>query len=108
MIVWNANGLTQRAVELKHFITNPNADIILISETHFTTKIFVFVEKYNVFATNHSSGRGHGRSAIIIKKCMQCVELQSYQQEHIQATTIQIRDKYGPLTISSSKAQNEC
>ena len=73
MIVWNANGLTQRAVELKHFITNPNADIILISETPFTTTSFVSFDKYNVFVTNQPSARGLGGSAIIIKTCIQCV-----------------------------------
>ena len=54
-----------------------------------------------MYTTNHPSGRDHGGAAVTIKKCIQIVELQSFQQECIQATNIQIKDSNGPIAISS-------
>jgi hypothetical protein len=34
--LWNANGLTQYAEELRTFISYHNINVMLISETHFT------------------------------------------------------------------------
>ena len=55
-------------------------------------------DNYNVYTTNHTSGSGHGGSAVIIKKCIQIVKLQSFQQECMQATNIQIKDSNGPIS----------
>ena len=36
--LWNANGLAQHTEEVKTYIQNQQVDIMLISETHFTTR----------------------------------------------------------------------
>jgi hypothetical protein len=37
--LWNANGLTQHAEEIKTSISLHNIDVMLISETNFTEKV---------------------------------------------------------------------
>jgi hypothetical protein len=41
LALWNANGLAQHTEELKTFISIHNIDIMLISERHFTEKIYL-------------------------------------------------------------------
>ena len=46
---WISNGLQQRALEIKTFIYNNNIDILLVSETHFTTKSFLKIPYYTIY-----------------------------------------------------------
>lgn len=101
IIIWNANGLAQRALELKQFITEQSADILIISETHFTNKSFLKIPNYNIYNTNHPSGRGHGGTAIIASAKLKCIELGQYNHEFLQSTAIQIEDISGALTIAA-------
>ena len=102
IVVWNANGLNQRALQLKHFLIAQKIYIALISETHFTAKSFIEIPFYDALTTNHPIGKGHRcGTAVIFKKSLKCTELQPYQFEHIQSTTIKIKYKFGDITISS-------
>ena len=85
IVVWNANGLNQRALALKHFLIAQKIDIALISATHFTAKSFIEIPFYDVLTTNHRSGKGHGGTAVIFKKSLKCTQLPPYQFEHIQS-----------------------
>lgn len=98
---WNANGLAQHAQEIKAFINNQNIDIMLISETHFTTKNFLKIHKYSIYDTKHPDRTAHGGSAVIIKDTIKHHEASKYIQEHIQATSVTIDDWTGPLTITA-------
>ena len=64
---WNSNGLQQRAFEIKTFIYNNNIDILLVSETHFTTKSYLKIPYYTIYDTKHPSGKAHGATAMIIR-----------------------------------------
>ena len=74
ILIWNAKGLTRRVLELKQFIKIHNIDIILISETHFTSNSFIEIPNYDVFTTNHPSGKGHGGTSIKIRKSIKSSE----------------------------------
>jgi exonuclease III len=67
LALWNSNGLTQHAEELRTFISDHNIDVMLISETHFTDKNYFKLPFYSVYHTNQPAGTTHGGSAIIIK-----------------------------------------
>lgn len=99
--LWNANGLTQHQEELQIFITNNKIDILLISETHFTSRNFMRIPRYDIYDTKHPSGRAHGGTAIIIKRSIKHHELQKYDKDYLQATSIVIEDWCGPLTLSA-------
>lgn len=60
--------LQHRILELKTFLHNNEIDIMLIAETHFTVKNYIKIPLYNVYDTNHPSGRARGSSTIIIKQ----------------------------------------
>ena len=68
IVIWNANGLYQHALEIEQFLIDNSIDVMLISETHFTSKHLMTIPGYSLLNTNHPDGTGHGGSAIIIKK----------------------------------------
>jgi hypothetical protein len=96
LTLWNANGLTQHAEELRTFISDHNIDVMLISETHFTNNHYFKLPFYSVYHTNHPAG-----SAIIIKNSIQHNLHNGYSSDYLQATTDSVVDSIGPLTISA-------
>jgi len=40
IIIWNANKLFRKSLEVKHLLQERNIDIFFISETHFTSRSF--------------------------------------------------------------------
>jgi len=53
IFVWNANGLAQHTEEIKHYLQNQQMDIVLISETHFTTRSYLKIPNYAIYDTQH-------------------------------------------------------
>jgi len=101
MSIWNANGLCNHGLELISFLQTRQIDIMLISETHYTSKSHIKIPNYTVYNTRHPDGTGHGGTAIIIKNSIKHYELDKYDREYLQATTIMIEDWIGPLIISA-------
>lgn len=100
--IWNANGLPNHWQEIKSFIINHNLDIMLISETHFTSWSYIIkIPKYDIYHTRHPDGKAHGGTAIIVRAAIKHHEINKYSTEHLQATSIVIEDWSGPITISS-------
>ena len=40
IVLWNANGIALHTEEVKNYVQNQQVDIMLISETHFTTRSY--------------------------------------------------------------------
>ncbi|KAL0271857.1 UNVERIFIED_CONTAM: hypothetical protein PYX00_008819 [Menopon gallinae] len=99
--LWNANGLAQRKLEVETFLTSDNIDVLLISETHFTSTSFFRISRYSFYDTQHSDGAAHGGSAILIRSSLRHHPQASYSTDSIQATTIQISDASGPLNLTA-------
>lgn len=76
-------------------------DVLLVSETHCTTKSLIKIKKYVIYHTNHPDGTGHGGTAVIIKASIKHHLLQQFATNHIQATSVLIEDKNGDFTVSS-------
>ena len=64
---WNANGLRQHINELQHILSETNADIALISETHFTPNTCAKIYGFNAYFSCHPDGTAHAGAAIYIK-----------------------------------------
>lgn len=90
MVIWNANGLAQNQMELEVFLNQHDIDVMLISETHFTSRSFMKIPKYIIYATNHPDGTVHGGTAIIIKSKIKHHELEKYNEHYLQATSVSI------------------
>ena len=101
IVLWNANGLNQRNLELKTFLVNHNIDVMLISETHFTEKSFLKIYNYDIYITNHPDGKAHGGTYVIIKRSIKHREIAHFKKDYLQATNVIIEDQNGPVVLSA-------
>jgi hypothetical protein len=101
IVLWNANGLAQHTEEVKHNIQTQQVDIMLISETHFTTKSYFKIPNYTIYDTQHPDGTAHGGTAIIIISGIKHHLHGRHTQHHLLATSVTIEDWVGPPTIAA-------
>jgi exonuclease III len=99
--LWNANGLLQHKDEVTLFLKEQHIDILLISETHFPAESYFKIPNFRVYSNTHPDGTAHGGTAIIIKQTTDHSELQKYEENHLQATSIKVRTFPYDLTISA-------
>jgi len=67
IVLWKANGLARHVDELNTYLRFRDVDIMLISETHFTSKSYIRIPNYTLYDTQHPDGTAHGSTAIIIQ-----------------------------------------
>jgi hypothetical protein len=77
--------------EIKLFLKQNFIDILLISETHFTTKNYFSISRYRLNNTNHPDGRANGGTAVFIKETIENNELLKYEKDSIQPTSIKVK-----------------
>lgn len=87
---WNANGLSQHKNEVEYFLLSHEIDILLVSETHFSTRNCFRIRGYSTYDTKHPSGRACGGTALIVHNKINHYPMPEYRTEHIQATSIAI------------------
>lgn len=101
IVLWNANGLAHRSLEVKKFLVEQNIDIMLVSETHFTNKNYFSMPNYMFYHTNHPDKTARGGTAVIIKTQIKHHAAEEYRHDYLQATTVVIDDWNGPLAVSA-------
>lgn len=74
---------------------------MLISETHFSQKSYLKIPNYNIYDTNHPDGKAHGGTAVIIKSTIHHFENSSCKLDFLQATSITVEDRNGPITFAA-------
>ena len=74
---------------------------MLISETHITDKNYLNIHGYNFYHNQHSSGKAHGGTRIIITSSIKHYELPSFQNVYLQATSVAIEDRHGTISTSA-------
>jgi len=89
--ICNANGLSSHVNEISIFIKTNEIDIMLISETHFTSKSYNKVVGYDIIRADHPSGRAHGGAAILIKHGLKFQIMDSIRENAMQAATVKIK-----------------
>lgn len=99
--LWNANGILSRLQEVELFLKLRNIDILLVTETHLTNRNYMKIPYYNIYHTEHPDGTAHGGTAIIIRSSIAHYELPKYEENYLQATTIQVCKLPAPITVSS-------
>jgi len=93
--------IAQHTEEVKNYIQNQQVDIMLISETHFTTRSYFKIPNYAMYDSQHHDGTAHGGTAILIKNGIKQYLHGHYNLEHLQATSITDEELVGPLTIAA-------
>jgi exonuclease III len=76
-------------------------DILLISETHFTSKNHFTISGYDLCYTNHPDGTAHGGTAILIKTTIAYYEQLKYTVPVIQATSVRVKGPLRDITIAA-------
>jgi len=97
----NANGLQQHKDEVALFLKQNQTDILLISETHFTSKNYFSIPGYELCYINHPDGTAHGGTAIIIKNTITYYEQLKHAEEAIQATSIKVKGLLYEITVAA-------
>jgi len=87
--------------EIKLFLNQNFIDILLISETHFTTKYYFSIPRYKLYYTNHPDSTAHRGTAILIKETIEHYELLKYKEDSIQATSIKVKGFPYEITITA-------
>jgi hypothetical protein len=98
---WNINGLAPNKHEVEMFIKTNNLDICLISESHTTSRSRICIPGFSVYLTPHPDGGAHAGSAVIIKNSIKHCLLDPFTAPYLQATTIRVEDRSGPLNLSA-------
>jgi hypothetical protein len=75
-------------------------DILLISETHFTSKNH-FIPGYDLCYTNHPDGTANGGTAILIKTTIAYYEQLKYAEPVIKATSVRVKGPLRDITIAA-------
>lgn len=68
--IWNANGVSQRKLELTQFLYEKHIDVMLISETHLTNRNNFKTNGYLFYGTNHPDGKAYGGTGILVRSSM--------------------------------------
>jgi len=53
---WNANGLLHHKLELTQFLQDNKIDVLLVSETHSTSRTVLNIPNYSIYHCNHPDG----------------------------------------------------
>ena len=101
IVVWNANGISQRKNEVQAFLIYHKIDIMLISETHLTTKNFFFIKDYFFYDTKHPNNKAHGGSGILIRRGIKHHMHSTIRKTYLQATSIVIEEWTGNCVVSA-------
>lgn len=99
LALWNANGLSHHLEELKIFLNNHSIDVMLVSETHFTTK--VILKFLIILFTLHPDDKAHGSTAILIRNKIKHHMATLHCEEQIQSTSVVVEDWLGPITLAA-------
>jgi hypothetical protein len=96
---WNANGIANHKQEIELFLKSRAIDILLISETHLTSKSNFKVYGYTCHTVNHPDDKPCGGTAILVKNRIRHHTLPNFQTKYFQYTAIQITETKPGLTI---------
>lgn len=99
--LWNANGLISHKNELTIFLSLNKIDILLVSETHLTKFSHFSVPFYSVYHSPHPDGTAHGGTAVIVKSSISHYEMNHFNTNYIQSTSVKVKAFPYDLTFTA-------
>lgn len=100
-LLWNANGLKNHTNELLLTLQEKRIDIVLISETHFTSNSYVNLPGYDSYRANHPDNTAHAGAAIYIKSSLKYIPLPNFISDDIQSCAISLILNNIPITFAA-------
>lgn len=98
---WNSNGISQKKREIEFFLQTNDIDILLLSETHLTSKNNFCIPNFIFYNTNHPDDKAHGGTGILIRNRLKHYALEEFSKDYLQATSICLKCWDGDIVISS-------
>ncbi|KAF0704581.1 Reverse transcriptase domain-containing protein, partial [Aphis craccivora] len=82
-------------------VTEKRIDIVLISETHFTSNSYVNLPGYDSYRANHPDNTAHAGAAIYIKSSLKYIPLPNFISDDIQSYAISLILNNIPITFAA-------
>jgi len=101
ILLFNANGLKNHVNELQFVLHNKHIDLALITKTHFTQHLYIYIPGYKLVRANHPDNTAHGVIAILIKSIRIFQTLLNYCYDHLQSCSVLIYLNSIPVSIAA-------
>jgi len=101
IILFNANGLKNHALELETVLNNKRIDIALVTETHFTNYSYIHIPGYTLIKANHPDNTAHGGVAIFVKSTLVFHPLPNFCFDFLQSCAIRLNVNNTSFTIAA-------
>jgi hypothetical protein len=101
IVQWNANGISKHKLELEMFLSTNNIDVMLISETHLTSRNRFKIYGYTCYANHHPDDKSCGGTAILVKNRIRHNSLPNLQTRYFQYTAIKITEFNPHITLAA-------
>jgi len=98
---WNANGLSQNKLELENFLCQEKIDVMLVSETHFTSETVFKIPGYRIYSTPHPSNKARGGAAVLIRQTIKHFEADKFSEDYLQASTVTVSLPWNQLNLTA-------
>lgn len=99
--LWNANGISEKKVEIEFYLNYYKIDILLLSETHCTDLTHTSIRGYTFIGVNHPSGRARGGSGILIKHNLHFEPSTNICSPKMQMTSIKLITRTNKINIAA-------
>lgn len=99
--LWNANGISEKRVEIEFYLNYYKIDLLLLSETHCTDLTHTFIRGYTFIGVNHPSGRARGGSGILIKHNIHYEPAKNICAPNMQMTSIKLITNTNKITVAA-------
>lgn len=94
---WNADGVWEQRLQLKHFLKEQKIDILLLNESHLKPRHNLKIQNYDIIRTDRDGPKGG--TAIIIKSLLPYTNLQLPPLQSIEATAISLLTPGQPIHL---------
>lgn len=98
---WNANGILNHLNEIEIFLNENFIDILLISESHLTSKSHLRIKDYDIITANHPGDKVHGGAAILVKSNIKYEIAESVKEPFLQAAGVKLTCDNSTISIYS-------
>jgi len=100
--IWNANGLINNRPEVELYCKTNQADILLISETHFSDRSYFTLRGYDLVSAIHPNGSARGGAAILIRSSIKFDTQPPIQEDWVQCARISVSTTHGDITLAAA------
>lgn len=102
IVIWNANGLCKSKPEVEHYIKTNQVDVMLVSETHLTTRSHFNIPGYEIINAFHPGNRMRAGASVIVKRGIEFEELELVQLDWFQCAKICLMTQTGEIIIAAA------